>query len=57
MDALIAELKMVKDGTVTLRRNRRKTPTNAALQEMFETLELSRKQNRESLIVIESHRN
>lgn len=53
MDALIAEL---RDGTVTLRRNRRKTPTNAALQEMFETLELSRKQNRNSRIVMESHR-
>lgn len=53
MDALIAEL---RDGAVTLRRNRRKTPTNAALQEMFETLELSRKQNRNSRIVIESHR-
>lgn len=57
MDSLIAELKGFGDGTVTLRRNRRKTPTNAALQEMFETLELSRKQNRESQIVIESHRN
>lgn len=57
MDSLIAELRGYKDGTVTLRRNRRKTPTNAALQEMFETLELSRKQNRESQIVIESHRN
>lgn len=54
MDALIAEL---RHGAVTLRRNRRKTPTNAALQEMFETLELSRKQNRNSRIVIESHRN
>lgn len=54
MDAIIAS---IRDGTVTLRRNRRKTPTNAALQEMFETLELSRKQNRESRIVIESHRN
>ncbi|XP_031633265.1 paramyosin isoform X2 [Contarinia nasturtii] len=53
MDALIAQL---RDGAVTLRRNRRKTPTNAALQEMFETLELSRKQNRNSRIVIESHR-
>lgn len=54
MDALIAEL---RDGTVTLRRNRHKTSTNAALQEMFETLEISRKQNRESQLVIESHRN
>lgn len=52
MDALINEL---RDGTVTLRRNRRKSP-NAALQEMFETLELSRKQNRNSRIVIESHK-
>lgn len=53
MDALIAQL---RDGTVTLRRNRRKTPTNAALQEMFDTLELTQKQNRNSRIVIESHR-
>lgn len=53
MDALIAEL---RDGSVTLRRNRRQTAMNAALQEMFETLELSRKQNRSSRIVAESHR-
>lgn len=53
MDALIQEL---NSGAVTLRRNRRKTPSNAALAEMFETLELSRKQNRCSRIVIESHR-
>lgn len=53
MDALIAEL---RDRTVTLRRNRQKTQTNAALQEMFETLELSRKQNRNSRTVMESHR-
>lgn len=53
MDALIAEL---RDGAVTLRRNRRKTATNAALKEMFETLELTRKQNRNSRIVMECHR-
>lgn len=52
MDALIAEL---RDGAVTLRRNRRKTATNAALQEMFATLELSRKHNRNSRIIVESH--
>lgn len=52
MDALIAQL---RDGTVTLRRNRRKTVNNVALQEMFETLELSRKQNRNSRIAVESH--
>lgn len=46
MDALIAEL---RDGSVTLRRNnRRKTRTNAALQEMFAILEESRTQNRSS---------
>lgn len=54
MDALIAQL---RDGTVTLRRNRRKTPTSAALKEMFETLELSRKQNRNSRMLAESHMN
>lgn len=53
MDALIAQL---RDGTVTLRRNRRETTTTAALKEMFETLELSRQQNRSSRIVVESHR-
>lgn len=54
MDALIAEL---RDGTVTLRRNQHKTPTNPALKEMFETLELSRKQNRNSRMLAESHLN
>lgn len=52
MDALIAQL---RDGTVTLRKSRRRTETNAALQEMFETLELSRKQNRNSRIVVDGH--
>lgn len=52
MDALIAEL---RDGTVTLRRNRRVPGSSAALQEMFRTLELSKKQNRNSRILMESH--
>lgn len=56
MDALIAELQGLRDGTITLRNRRRKTPTNAALKEMFDTLELSHKQNHNSRIVIESHR-
>lgn len=52
MDALIAQL---RDGTVTLRKSQRKTATSAALKEMFETLELSRKQNRNSRIVVDVH--
>lgn len=54
MDALIAQL---RDGSVTLRRNRRKTQNNAALQEMFDVLEASRRQNRTSKIVIDSQTN
>lgn len=54
MDSLIAEL---RDGSVTLRRNRRKTVKTEALQEMFEILDLSRNQNRSSRIVVESHKN
>lgn len=54
MDALIAEL---RDGSVTLRRNRRKTYNNPALQEMFEVLELSQRQNRNSRIVMDSRTN
>lgn len=52
MDALIAQL---RDGTVTLRKSRRRTESNAALQEMFATLELSRKQNRSSRLVVDGH--
>lgn len=52
MDALIAQL---RDGSVTLRRNqRRKTHTNAALQEMFAVLEQSRTQNRSSKQLVDS---
>lgn len=54
MDALIAEL---RDGSVTLRRNRRKTYNNPALQEMFECLEISQRQNRNSRIVLDSRAN
>lgn len=54
MDALIAQL---RDGTVTLRKNRRQTHKTAALQEMFEILEISRKQNRNSKIVMDSQAN
>ncbi|XP_055908271.1 shootin-1 isoform X3 [Eupeodes corollae] len=52
LDALVREL---KSGKVTLRRNRRKTKTNEALQEMFQVLEISQKQNRNSQIVIDIH--
>lgn len=54
MDAIISQL---KDGSVTLRRRRRKTQTNAALQEMFQILEISRKQNRNSNILVSSQLN
>lgn len=43
--ALISEL---KSGQVTLRRTKRKETTNPALRELFETLEMSQKQNRSS---------
>ncbi|XP_053947181.1 shootin-1-like isoform X3 [Anastrepha ludens] len=49
LDALVKEF---KSGRVTLRRNRRKTRTNEALQEMFQVLEISQKQNRNSKICI-----
>lgn len=54
MDAIISQ---IKDGTVTLRKRRRKTQTNAALQEMFQMLEISRKQNRNSNILVSSQLN
>lgn len=54
MDAIISQL---KDGSVTLRRRRRKTQTSAALQEMFQILEISRTQNRNSNILVNSHLN
>ncbi|KAM7361343.1 uncharacterized protein ACRADG_011377 isoform 1-T2 [Cochliomyia hominivorax] len=50
LDALVREL---KSGRVTLRRNRRKTQTNDALQEMFQVLEISQKQNRNSKICVD----
>ncbi|XP_037808697.1 shootin-1 isoform X1 [Lucilia sericata] len=50
VDALVREL---KSGRVTLRRNRRKTQTNDALQEMFQVLEISQKQNRNSKICVD----
>uniref|UniRef100_A0A0A1WF50 Golgin subfamily A member 3 n=1 Tax=Zeugodacus cucurbitae TaxID=28588 RepID=A0A0A1WF50_ZEUCU len=50
LDALVNEF---KSGRVTLRRNRRKTRTNEALQEMFQVLEISQKQNRNSKICID----
>ncbi|KAI9579123.1 hypothetical protein GQX74_014740 [Glossina fuscipes] len=49
LDALVNEL---KSGSVTLRRCRRKTGTNEALQEMFQILEISQQQNRQSTICI-----
>lgn len=49
VDALVREL---KSGRVTLRRQRRKTRTSEALQEMFETLDISQRQNRNSKICI-----
>lgn len=54
MDAIISQ---IKDGTVTLRKRRRKTQTNAALQEMFQILEISRHQNRNSNILVSSQLN
>ncbi|KAL5284541.1 KIAA1598 family protein [Megaselia abdita] len=50
LDALVREL---KSGTVTLRRARRKTRTNEALQEMFSAIELSRECNRNSQIILD----
>lgn len=54
MDAIISQ---IKDGSVTLRKRRRKTQTNAALQEMFQILEISRTQNRNSNILVSSQLN
>ena len=51
MDALVNEL---RHGTVKLRKNRRKTQTNPALQEMFAVLELTRNQNRSSKMLVDS---
>lgn len=51
MDALIAQL---RDGSVTLRKNRRKSRNNPALQEMFEIMEISRQQNRSSKMLVDS---
>lgn len=51
MDALIAQL---RDGSVTLRKNRRKSKNNPALQEMFDILEISRQQNRNSKMLVNS---
>lgn len=45
----------LRNGRATLRRNRRVTGASMALQEMFQTLELSNKQNRNSRILMESH--
>ncbi|XP_013097374.2 shootin-1 isoform X4 [Stomoxys calcitrans] len=50
LDALVREF---KSGRVTLRRNRRKTHTNEALQEMFQVLEISKKQNRNSQMCVD----
>jgi len=45
-----------KSGGVTLRRrNRRKTGTSEALKEMFQVLEISQKQNRNSKICVDLH--
>ena len=52
LDALVREF---KSGRVTLRRNRRKTHTNDALQEMFQVLEISQKRNRDSKICVDMH--
>lgn len=54
MDAIISQ---IRDGSVTLRKRRRKTQTNAALQEMFQILEISRTQNRNSNILVSSQMN
>lgn len=54
MDAIISQ---IRDGSVTLRKRRRKTQTNAALQEMFQMLEISRTQNRNSNILVSSQLN
>lgn len=56
MDALMLELNAeLRNGRATLRRSRRVTGSSVALQEMFQTLELSKKQNRNSRILMESH--
>ncbi|XP_017023525.1 shootin-1 isoform X1 [Drosophila kikkawai] len=53
LDALMREF---KSGGVTLRRrNRRKTGTSEALKEMFQVLEISQKQNRNSKICVDLH--
>ncbi|KAH8383107.1 hypothetical protein KR009_006897 [Drosophila setifemur] len=53
LDALVREF---KSGGVTLRRrNRRKTGTSEALKEMFQVLEISQKQNRNSKICVDLH--
>lgn len=54
MDAIISQ---IRDGSVTLRKRRRKTQTNAALQEMFQMLEITRTQNRNSNILVSSQLN
>ncbi|KAH8374667.1 hypothetical protein KR200_003353 [Drosophila serrata] len=55
LDALMREF---KSGGVTLRRrNRRKTGTSEALKEMFQVLEISQKQNRNSKICVDLHSN
>lgn len=51
MDALIAQL---RDGSVILRKNRRKSRNNPALQEMFDIMEISRQQNRSSKMLVDS---
>ncbi|ALC47594.1 CG33111, partial [Drosophila busckii] len=50
LDAIVREF---KSGRVTLRRNRRRTGTSEALQEMFQVLEISQKQNRNSKICVD----
>ncbi|XP_034488056.1 shootin-1 isoform X1 [Drosophila innubila] len=50
LDAIVREF---KSGRVTLRRNRRRTNTSEALKEMFQVLEISQKQNRNSKICVD----
>ncbi|XP_034662932.1 shootin-1 isoform X1 [Drosophila subobscura] len=55
LDALVREF---KSGGVTLRRrNRRRTGTSEALKEMFQVLEISQKQNRNSKICVDLNLN
>ncbi|EDV94994.1 GH10883 [Drosophila grimshawi] len=55
LDAIVREF---KSGRVTLRRNhRRKTGTSEALKEMFQVLEISQKQNRNSKICVDLNTN